>query len=88
MFFCTFIVSPSFICILSVAAIVGTPVSVSISLASFAGPLNIICIPKCVITAARAQFLSLEKDERFLEEVKNLAKKKLTYESRGINPQS
>jgi len=36
----------------------------------------------------RAQFLSLEKDERFLEEVKNLAKKKLTYESRGINPQS
>ena len=28
----------------------------------------------------RAQFLSLEKDERFLEEVKNLVKKRLTYE--------
>jgi hypothetical protein len=36
----------------------------------------------------RAQFLNLEKDEQFLEEVKNLVKKRLTYEKRGIKPQS
>lgn len=36
----------------------------------------------------RAQFLSLEKDERFLEEVKNLVKKRLTYERQGIKPPS
>jgi len=32
----------------------------------------------------RAQFLNLEKDEQFLEEVKNLIKKRLAYERRGI----
>jgi len=36
----------------------------------------------------RALFLSLEKDERFLEEVKNLVKKRLTYERQGIKPPS
>jgi len=36
----------------------------------------------------RTQFLSLEKDERFLEEVKNLVKKRLTYERQGIKPPS
>lgn len=36
----------------------------------------------------RAQFLSLEKDEHFLEEVKNLVKKRLTYERQGIKPPS
>ena len=36
----------------------------------------------------RAQFLSLEKDERFLEEVKNLVKKRLTYERQGVKPPS
>lgn len=36
----------------------------------------------------RSQFLSLEKDERFLEEVKNLVKKRLTYERQGIKPPS
>jgi len=36
----------------------------------------------------RAQFLSLEKDERYLEEVKNLVKKRLTYERQGIKPPS
>lgn len=36
----------------------------------------------------RAQFLSLEKDERFLEEVKNLVKKRLTHERQGIKPPS
>lgn len=36
----------------------------------------------------RAQFLNLEKDERFLEEVKNLVKKRLTYERQGIKPPS
>lgn len=36
----------------------------------------------------RAQFLGLEKDERFLEEVKNLVKKRLTYERQGIKPPS
>jgi hypothetical protein len=36
----------------------------------------------------RAQFLSLEKDERFLEEVKDLVKKRLTYERQGIKPPS
>jgi len=36
----------------------------------------------------RARFLSLEKDERFLEEVKNLVKKRLTYERQDIKPPS
>jgi hypothetical protein len=36
----------------------------------------------------RVQFLSLEKDERFLEEVKNLVKKRLTYERQGVKPPS
>jgi hypothetical protein len=36
----------------------------------------------------RAQFLSLEKNERFLEEVKDLVKKRLTYERQGIKPPS
>jgi len=36
----------------------------------------------------RALFLSLEKDERFLEEVKNLVKKRLTYERQGLKPPS
>jgi len=36
----------------------------------------------------RAQFLNLEKDERFLEEVKNFVKKRLTYERQGIKPPS
>lgn len=36
----------------------------------------------------RAQFLSLEKDERFLEEVKNLVNKRLTYMRQGIKPPS
>jgi hypothetical protein len=35
----------------------------------------------------RSQFLSLEKDERFLEEVKDLVKKRLTYEKHGLKPQ-
>jgi hypothetical protein len=37
---------------------------------------------------SRAQFLRLEKDERFLEEVKDLVKKRLTYERQGIKPPS
>lgn len=32
----------------------------------------------------RTQFLDLQKDERFLEEVKNLVKKRLVYERRGM----
>jgi len=36
----------------------------------------------------RAQFLNLEKNEQFLEEVKDLIKKRLTYEKRGIKPPS
>ena len=36
----------------------------------------------------RAQFVSLEKNERFLEEVKDLVKKRLTYERQGIKPPS
>lgn len=36
----------------------------------------------------RTQFLGLEKDERFLEEVENLVKKRLTYERQGIKPPS
>jgi hypothetical protein len=36
----------------------------------------------------RAQFLNLEEDERFLEEVENLVKKRLTYERQGIKPPS
>jgi hypothetical protein len=35
----------------------------------------------------RAQFLNLQKDERFLEEVKDLVKKRLTYEKHGLKPQ-
>ncbi|RLI42570.1 hypothetical protein DRO59_03745 [Candidatus Bathyarchaeota archaeon] len=34
----------------------------------------------------RAQFLSLEKDEDFLEEIRDLIKKRLTYEKRGVKP--
>lgn len=34
----------------------------------------------------RAQFLNLEKNEQFLEEVKDLIKKRLAYEKRGIKP--
>lgn len=36
----------------------------------------------------RAQFLNLEKNEQFLEEVKDLIKKRLAYEKRGIRPPS
>lgn len=36
----------------------------------------------------RAQFLNLETDEQFLEEVKDLIKKRLAYEKRGIKPPS
>ena len=36
----------------------------------------------------RTQFLKLEKDKRFLEEVKDLVKKKLTYERQGVKPKS
>jgi len=35
----------------------------------------------------RAQFLNLQKDQRFLEEVKDLVKKRLTYEKHGLKPQ-
>ncbi len=35
----------------------------------------------------RAQFLNLQKDERFLEEVKDLVKKRLTYEKHDLKPQ-
>ncbi|RLI16411.1 hypothetical protein DRO41_01855 [Candidatus Bathyarchaeota archaeon] len=34
----------------------------------------------------RAQFLNLEKDEDFLEEIRDLIKKRLTYEKRGVKP--
>ena len=34
----------------------------------------------------RAQFLSLEKNEDFLMEVKDLIKKRLVYEKRGVKP--
>lgn len=34
----------------------------------------------------RTQFLNLEKDEAFLEEVKDLVKKRLTYEKHGVKP--
>jgi hypothetical protein len=34
----------------------------------------------------RAQFLGLEKDDRFLEEVKDLVKKRLTYNKHGSRP--
>lgn len=34
----------------------------------------------------RAQFLNLETNEQFLEEVKDLIKKRLAYEKRGIKP--
>lgn len=36
----------------------------------------------------RTEFLSLEKDERFLEEVKDLIKKRLVYQKKGIIPPS
>jgi hypothetical protein len=36
----------------------------------------------------RARFLDLEKDKQFLEEVKDLIKKRLSYEKRGIKPPS
>lgn len=36
----------------------------------------------------RAQFLNLESDEQFLEEVRDLIKKRLQYEKRGIKPPS
>ena len=34
----------------------------------------------------RAQFLNLERDEKFLEEVRDLIKKRLTYEKHGVKP--
>jgi hypothetical protein len=34
----------------------------------------------------RAQFLNLEKDNSFLEEIKDLVRKRLTYEKHGANP--
>ena len=34
----------------------------------------------------RAQFLGLEKDDRFLEEVKDLVKKRLAYKKHGSSP--
>ncbi len=34
----------------------------------------------------RTQFLNLEKDEKFLEEVRDLIKKRLTYEKHGVKP--
>lgn len=36
----------------------------------------------------RTQFLNLEKDQQFLEEVSDLVKKRLTYEKRGVKPES
>ena len=36
----------------------------------------------------RPQFLNLEKDVQFFEEVENLVKKRLTYDKRGVKPQS
>lgn len=36
----------------------------------------------------RAQFLSLEENEDFLMEVKDLIKKRLVYEKRGVKPTS
>jgi len=45
---CTVIFSSIMMCIPSDAAVVGTLVFCCIVLASLAGPLNIICIPKCV----------------------------------------
>jgi len=36
----------------------------------------------------RAQFLNLEKDESFIQEVKNLIKKRLVHERHGVKPQS
>lgn len=35
----------------------------------------------------RAQFLSLENNQDFLNEIKDLIKKRLTYEKHGIKPQ-
>lgn len=32
----------------------------------------------------RAQFLNLEKDEKFIEEVRDLIRKRLTYEKHGV----
>ena len=34
----------------------------------------------------RSQFLSLENDQDFINEVKDLIKKRLTYEKHGIKP--
>jgi len=34
----------------------------------------------------RAQFLNLERDEKFIEEVRDLIKKRLTYEKHGVKP--
>ncbi len=36
----------------------------------------------------RVQFLNLEKDQQFLDEVKDLVKKRLIYEKRGMKPES
>lgn len=36
----------------------------------------------------RARFLNLEKDQQFLEEVKDLVKKRLEFEKRGVRPAS
>jgi hypothetical protein len=36
----------------------------------------------------RVQFLNLEKDLQFLEEVRDLVKKRLIYEKRGVKPES
>lgn len=35
----------------------------------------------------RTQFLSLENNQEFLNEIKDLIKKRLTYEKHGIKPQ-
>ena len=34
----------------------------------------------------RAQFLNLERDEKFIEEIRDLVKKRLTYEKHGVKP--
>jgi len=34
----------------------------------------------------RAQFLNLERDEKFIEEVRDLIKKRLTYKKHGVKP--
>jgi hypothetical protein len=46
-----------------------------------------ICIPEG-FEDLRPQFLKLEKDQQFLEELKDLVKKRLIYEKHGAKPVS